>query len=178
MDSKEPTTQSDPAASAQSSNSSSEVTTNLNLDAQSTPNSSSAPADKVPMPKRLIALLIFLVVISISGLMAKQGVLFCILTLFMVLAIIGKQKAGLIMLRVYTGLQLVVVSILPLALYDPDNMVASGPSSFAIGSFKTQLPDWLVFAMLILLAMVQVWIAFNRKVGQYFNREFNLNIMR
>ncbi|WP_299802245.1 hypothetical protein [uncultured Shewanella sp.] len=130
------------------------------------------------MPKRLIALLIFFVAISVSGLIAKQGVLFCILTLFMVLAIIGKQKAGLIMLRVYTGLQLVIVSIMPLVLYDPDNMVASGPSNFAIGSFKAQLPDWLVFGILILLAIVQVWIAFNRKVGQYFNREFNLNIMR
>ncbi|MCG9731945.1 hypothetical protein L1D44_19340 [Shewanella sp. Isolate13] len=130
------------------------------------------------MPKRLIALLSFFVLISVSGLLAKQGVLFCILTLFMVVAIIGKQKAGLIMLRVYTSLQLAIVSVLPIVLYDPENLAASGPSSFAIGSFKTQLPDWLVFAILILLAIVQVWIAFNRKVGRYFNREVNLNIMR
>ncbi|MCL1110685.1 hypothetical protein L2719_14145 [Shewanella schlegeliana] len=133
---------------------------------------------KVSMPKRLIALLVFFVVISISGLIAKQGVLFSILTLFMVLAIIGKQKAGLIMLRVYTLLQLAIVSVLPLVLYDPENLAASGPSSFAIGSFKTQLPDWIVFAILILLAIVQVWLAFNRKVGSYFDREVNLNIMR
>ncbi|MGS0825329.1 hypothetical protein ACVBIO_05905 [Shewanella sp. 0m-8] len=135
-------------------------------------------ATKVAMPKRLIALLIFFVMISVSGLIAKQGVLFCILTLFIVLAIIGKQKAGLIMLRVYTSLQLAVVSILPLVLYDPDNLAASGPSSFAIGSFKAQLPDWLIFGILILLAIVQVWIAFTTKVGRYFNREMNLNIMR
>ena len=130
------------------------------------------------MPKRLIALLAFLVVISVSGLIAKQGVLFCILTLFMVLAIIGKQKAGLIMLRVYTSLQLIVVSVLPLLVYDPDNLAASGPSSFAIGSFKAQLPDWFVFGVLILFAILQVWIAFTPKVGRYFNREMNLNIMR
>ncbi|MGS0681347.1 hypothetical protein ACVBIL_09320 [Shewanella sp. 125m-7] len=132
----------------------------------------------IAMPKRLIALLIFLVVISVSGLLAKQGVLFCILTLFMVLAIIGKQKAGLIMLRVYTALQLIVVSILPLVLYDPDNLAVSEASSFAIGSVKANIPDWIVFSFLILLAIVQVWIAFTRKVGHYFNRELNLNIMR
>lgn len=130
------------------------------------------------MPKRLIVLLVFLVIISVSGLLAQQGVLFCILTLFMVLAIIGRQKAALIMLRVYTSLQLVIVSLLPLVLYDPKNLAASGPSSFSIGSFHAQVPDWIVFSILILLAIVQVWIAFNRKVRQYFNREINLNIMR
>ncbi|MEZ9821621.1 hypothetical protein AB4238_13505 [Shewanella sp. 10N.286.45.A1] len=130
------------------------------------------------MPKRLIALLAFLVIISVSGLLAKQGVLFCILTLFMVLAIIGRQKAALIMLRVYTSLQLAIVSILPVVLYDPENLAASGPSSFAIGSFKAQVPDWIIFSILIVLAIVQVWIAFNRKVSLYFNREVNLNIMR
>ncbi|MFT5788492.1 MAG: hypothetical protein ACI8SJ_000595 [Shewanella sp.] len=129
---------------------------------------------KVGMPKRLVALLVFLVLISIIGLVMKQGVLFCILTLFMVLAIIGKQKAGLIMLRVYTSLQLAIVSMLPLVLYDPENLA----SSFAIGSFKAHVPDWMIFSILILLAIVQVWIAFTRKVGQYFNREVNLNIMR
>ncbi|QQX82464.1 hypothetical protein JK628_05910 [Shewanella sp. KX20019] len=130
------------------------------------------------MPKRLIALLVFLLLISVSGLIAQQGVLFCILTLFMLVAIIGKQKAGLIMLRVYTSLQLAIVSMLPLVLYDPENLAASGPSSFAIGSFKANVPDWIIFSILILLAIIQVWIAFTRKVGQYFNREVNLNIMR
>ncbi|MEZ9594566.1 hypothetical protein AB4298_07975 [Shewanella sp. 10N.261.52.F9] len=135
-------------------------------------------AEKINMPKRLIALLIFLVAISISGLMAKQGVLFCILTLFMVLAIIGKQKAGLLMLRVYTSLQLAIASALPIVLQDPDNMVPAEPSSYGIGSFSMQLPDWFVFAVLIILSFVQVWIAFTPKVSRYFSRALNLNIMR
>ncbi|PKG56658.1 hypothetical protein [Shewanella sp. GutDb-MelDb] len=138
------------------------------------PVTASNTLSKVNPPKRLIALLVFLVLISVTGLIMKQGVLFCILTLFMVLAIIGKQKAGLIMLRVYTSLQLAIVSMLPLVLYDPENLA----SSFAIGSFNAQVPDWIIFSILILLAIVQVWIAFTRKVGQYFNREVNLNIMR
>ncbi|WP_051435503.1 hypothetical protein [Shewanella fidelis] len=130
------------------------------------------------MPKRLMLLLVFLVMISISGLMAKQGVLFCILTLFMVLAIIGKQKAGLLMLRVYTSLQLIIASALPIMLQDPDNMVPSEPSSYGIGSFSIQLPDWVVFGLLIIISLVQVWIAFTPKVIRYFSRALNLNIMR
>ncbi|MDR8524824.1 hypothetical protein OS136_05615 [Shewanella fidelis] len=132
----------------------------------------------VKMPKRLMLLLVFLVMISISGLMAKQGVLFCILTLFMVLAIIGKQKAGLLMLRVYTSLQLIIASALPIMLQDPDNMVPSEPSSYGIGSFSIQLPDWVVFGLLIIISLVQVWIAFTPKVSRYFSRALNLNIMR
>lgn len=147
------------------------------METNNTANNTAAPT-KVNMPKRLIALLAFLIIISVSGLLAKQGVLFSILTLFMVLAIIGRQKAALIMLRVYTSLQLAIVSMLPVVLYDPENLAASGPSSFAIGSFKAQVPDWIIFSILILLAIVQVWIAFNRKVSLYFNREVNLNIMR
>ncbi len=147
------------------------------METNNTANNTAAPT-KVNMPKRLIALLAFLVIISVSGLLAKQGALFCILTLFMVLALIGRQKAALIMLRVYTSLQLAIVSILPVVLYDPENLAASGPSSFAIGSFKAQVPDWIIFSILIVLAIVQVWIAFNRKVSLYFNREVNLNIMR
>ncbi|GIU41865.1 membrane protein [Shewanella sairae] len=147
-------------------------------DTKATNSTANPQAEKINMPKRLIALLVFLVVISISGLMAKQGVLFCILTLFMVLAIIGKQKAGLIMLRVYTSLQLAIASALPIMLHDPDNMVPSEPSSYGIGSFSMQLPDWLVFAVLIILSFVQVWIAFTPKVSRYFSRALNLNIMR
>lgn len=166
MDSEKPV---NPAKSAPSNTLQDSKATNSTVDAQ---------VEKINMPKRLIALLIFLVVVSISGLMAKQGVLFCILTLFMVLAIIGKQKAGLLMLRVYTSLQLIIASAMPLVLHDPDNMVPSEPSSYAIGSFSMQLPDWLVFGVLILISFVQVWIAFTPKVSHYFSRAINLNIMR
>lgn len=43
------------------------------------------PLAKARLPKRLIALLLLYVAASVSGLIAKQGVLFCLLTLLMVL---------------------------------------------------------------------------------------------
>lgn len=131
---------------------------------------------KQAMPKRLIALLLFLAVASISGLIANQGVLFCVLTLFIVVAVAGKQKTGLLMLRLYTVLQLMLVSMLPVMLHDPDNL-ASGPSSFDLGAWQGKLPDWLVFSVLIIIAVVQVWIAFTPKVSAYCSTKVNMNIM-
>ncbi|GIU21615.1 membrane protein [Shewanella colwelliana] len=129
------------------------------------------------LPKRLILLLLFLAIASISGIVAKQGVLFCILTLFMVIAVLGRQKAGLYMLRGYTIIQLGLVSLLPVILYDPDNLVA-GPSTFRLGDWEGKLPDYLVFGLLIALSVVQVWVAFNAKVKAYCHVKTNMNIMR
>ncbi|WOT04370.1 hypothetical protein [Shewanella youngdeokensis] len=146
------------------------------MDTNSAVTPKSSP-DPISMPKRLIALLVILVLMSLTGLMVSQGVLFCILTLFMVLAIIGKQKAGLIMLRVYTALQWVIASMLPLALYNPDNS-ASALATLTQGSLAEGIPDWILFGVLLAIATIEVIIAFTRKVSRYFNREVNLNIMR
>lgn len=140
------------------------------------------PADhnataKTKLPKRLLALLLFLSIASISGLLAKQGVLFCILTLLMVVAVFGRQKAGLYMLRGYTVVQLGLVCLLPVILYDPGNLVA-GPSTFQFGAWEGQIPDYIVFSLLILLSILQVWIAFSPKVKAYCHIKTNMNIMR
>ncbi len=132
---------------------------------------------KAKLPKRLLALLLVLTLASISGLMAEQGVLFCMLTLLMVIAVLGRQKAGLYMLRGYTIIQLGLVSLLPVILYDPDNLVA-GPSTFHLGDWQGKLPDWLVFTVLILLAVLQVWIAFTPKVKAYCHIKNSMNIMK
>ncbi|MCG9723406.1 hypothetical protein [Shewanella sp. Isolate7] len=132
---------------------------------------------KARLPKRLLAMLLLLTLASVSGLMAKQGVLFCMLTLLMVIAVLGRQKAGLYMLRGYTIIQLALVSLLPVILYDPDNLVA-GPSTFHLGDWQGKLPDWLVFTVLILLALVQVWIAFTPKVKAYCHIKNSMNIMK
>ncbi|QYK00686.1 hypothetical protein [Shewanella psychrotolerans] len=148
--------------------------------------SSSIPSDnqadhnatvKTKLPKRLLALLLFLSIASISGIVAKQGVLFCILTLLMVVAVLGRQKAGLYMLRGYTVVQLGLVSLLPVILYDPDNLLVS-PSTFQIGEWQGQIPDYIVFSVLILLSILQVWIAFTPKVKAYCYIKTNMNIMR
>jgi hypothetical protein len=95
----------------------------------------------------------------------------------MVLAVLGRQKAGLYMLRGYTVIQLLLVSLLPMILYDPGNLLA-GPSTFQLGEWQGKVPDYLVFSLLILLSIVQVWIAFTAKVKAYCHIKTNMNIMR
>ncbi|GIU08746.1 hypothetical protein [Shewanella morhuae] len=128
------------------------------------------------LPKRLIALLLVYTAASISGLVAKQGVLFCLLTLFMVIAIIGRQKAALIMLRGYTLVQLGLISMLPVFMYDPDNLIV-GPTTVYLGEWQSKLPDYVIFIALIVLSLLQVWIAFDKKLKAWFKPKLNLNIM-
>ena len=128
------------------------------------------------LPKRLIALLLVYTAASISGLVAKQGVLFCLLTLFMVIAIIGRQKAALIMLRGYTLVQLGLISMLPVIMYDPDNLIV-GPTTVYLGEWQSKLPDYVIFIALIVLSLLQVWIAFDKKLKAWFKPKLNLNIM-
>lgn len=139
-----------------------------------TPEANAAMSQR--LPKRLIALLLVYVVASVSGLIAKQGVLFCLLTLLMVIAIIGRQKAGLIMLRGYTVVQLGLISMLPVIMYDPDNLVV-GPTTVYLGEWQGKLPDYVIFIALIVLSLLQVWLAFDKKVKAWFKPKLNLNIM-
>lgn len=140
------------------------------------PTSEASTALGQHFPKRLIALLLVYVVASVSGLIAKQGVLFCLLTLLMVIAIIGRQKAGLIMLRGYTVVQLGLISMLPVIMYDPGNLVV-GPTTVYLGEWQGKLPDYVIFIALIVLSLLQVWIAFDKKVKAWFKPKLNLNIM-
>ncbi|PKH28081.1 hypothetical protein [Shewanella sp. ALD9] len=136
---------------------------------------------KPRLPKRLITLMVIYTLSSVSGLMAASSLselsaMLCILTLMMVLAIIGRQKAGLYLLRVYCLLQLLLYSLLPIIMYDPDNLVA-GPTTFDFGLFQAVVPDWLIYSVLITLGIIQVWISFNAKVKAWFKPRMNLNIM-
>ncbi|MGL5047029.1 MAG: hypothetical protein ACRC6S_05590 [Shewanella sp.] len=140
----------------------------------STPKVSTAMSPR--LPKRLMALLLVYVVISVSGLVAKQGVLLCLLTLLIVIAIIGRQKAGLIMLRGYTVVLLGWISIVPVLIYDPDNLVA-GPTTVHLGEWQITLPDYVIFIVLIGLSLLQVWVAFDKQVKAWFKPKLNLNIM-
>lgn len=142
----------------------------------SLPTPAVTPATHPRLPKRLIVLLLLYVAASVSGLIAKQGVLFCLLTLFMVLGILGRQKAGLIMLRGYTLVQLALVSMLPVILYDPDNLVV-GPTTVHLGEWQGKFPDYVIFIVLIILSLLQVWVAFDKKVKVWFKPKLNLNIM-
>ena len=133
-------------------------------------------AEKVVFPKRLIALMAIYVITSVSGLMAQQGVLLCVLTLMLVLGVAGRQEAALYMLRAYAILQLALYSVLPVIMYDPDNIVA-GPTTVDFGFMQMVLPDWVIFSVLIALALVQVWISFNKAVFKWFKPRMNFNII-
>lgn len=151
--------------------------TETDTDVLPTTNSVGLAQHKTKLPKRLAALCLFFTVASISGIIAKQGVLFCILTLLMVVAILGRQRTAMYMLQGYTVIQLGLISMLPVILYDPDNLVVGNPSLFKLGGFEGKVPDYFIFAILILLSILQVWIAFTPKVRAYFNSKINLNIM-
>ncbi|QFU25208.1 hypothetical protein FM038_005510 [Shewanella eurypsychrophilus] len=132
---------------------------------------------KQPLPKRLAALCAFFAIASFSGIYAQQGELFCILTLIMVVAILGRQRTAMFFLQGYTVLQLALVSMLPVLLHDPDNLLVGKPSTFQLGELQAKVPDFVIFGIIILLAIVQVWIAFTPKVKAYFNTKINMNIM-
>jgi len=129
------------------------------------------------MPKRLLALSLLYAVAAISGLLAKQGVTFCILTLLMVLAILARQRAGLWFLRGYTLVQLAIVSLMPFIL-DQGTNVATGPNSLNIGGMELKLSDYAIFAILIALSMVQVWLAFTARVASWFKQSQSFNLMQ
>ncbi|ABL99051.1 hypothetical protein SHAM105786_07955 [Shewanella amazonensis] len=129
-----------------------------------------------PMPKRLIALMLLYTAAAVSGIVAKQGVIFCLLTLLMVVAVFARQRAGLWFLRGYTVLQLAMVSLLPFILDQGDD-VATGPNTLNLAGMPFEASDYAIFAVLIGLCMVQVWLVFTPKVGKFFNRAQNFNLM-
>ena len=133
------------------------------------------------LPKRLMGLMLVYTLLSISGLISTQSLselssMLCILTLLMVVAIMGKQKAALYLLRVYCLLQLMIYSMLPIIMYDPDNLDTS-PTTMDFGVFQTVVPDWLLYGVLIAVGMLQVWISFNAKVKMWFKSRINFNII-
>ena len=141
----------------------------------------SPPKTSTRLPKRLIALMLIYVIASVSGLMSatdesKFGPMFCILTLLMVLGIMARQKAALYLLRVYSVLQLALYSMLPIIMYDPDNLVA-GPTTFDFGIMQAVVPDWVIFSVLITMGMLQTWISFNKAVFAWFKSRFSMNIL-
>lgn len=125
------------------------------------------------LPKRLIALLLMLTIAAAAGLFVQQGILFCALILLMVIAILGRQRAGLYLLRGYTIAQLGIVSLLPMNLFTSDDV-----TTLSEVIHLSSLPSYLLLAGLILLAIVQVWLAFNGKVSTYCHIKNNMNIMR
>ncbi len=125
------------------------------------------------LPKRLAILLLLLTLAAISGLVAQQGVLLCALVLLMVIAVLGRQRAGLYLFRGYSIVQLGLISLLPINLFSANDLAA-----LASVINLDKLPDYLLLTGLILFAVVQVWVAFSNKVSAYCHIKNSMNIMR
>jgi len=138
---------------------------------------SQTATESYAIPKRLLLLMLLYIAAAVSGLIAGQGVIFCLLTLIMVLAVLARHQAGLWALRLYTLVQLALVSFLPYIL-DQGDSVATGPNSLKITGFELKVPDWAIFSFLIGFCMLQVWIAFTPKVKAFFKRKMNFNLMQ
>ena len=139
------------------------------------------PPKATKLPKRLAGLMLVYTLASISGLMAAKNIsdlggMLCLLSLLMVIAIMGRQKAALYMLRGYSVLQLAFYSFLPVIMYDPDNLVA-GPTTVDFGLFQAVVSDWIIFSVLIMIGVTQVWIGCSANVKAWFKPKVNMNIL-
>lgn len=157
------------------------VQTNTLPDADALSATSSMQPAKPTLPKRLTALMLIYAAASFSGLMSAGSVsdlssMLCMLTLLMVIAVFGRQKAALYMLRGYSVLQLAFYSCLPAIMYDPENLVA-GPTTVDFGLFQAVVSDWIIFSVLIFMGALQVWISFDSKVKAWFKPRQSMNIM-
>lgn len=139
-------------------------------------NTSSSEQQAQRLPKRLAALMAIYAITSGVGLWLDNKNLFCVLTLMMVLAVIGRQKAGLFMLRGYTVIQLALVCLLPVLLQMSDKL-ADMLTKLKLGGFEFNPESYLQLFILLMISGLQVWIAFTPKVRAYFNRKMNMNIM-
>ncbi|WP_299492331.1 hypothetical protein [uncultured Shewanella sp.] len=129
-----------------------------------------------PLPKRLLLLLILTALPAIIGLQFQQGILIAILLLLIILASVGRQKAGLIMLRLYSCIVLLLLSCLPILHYQGshiDSIIAPFPAMMG----QSKLFYLLLWIACAIIAIVQVYLAFSQKVSAYFKQQINLNIM-
>lgn len=120
--------------------------------------------------------MVFYAIGSGIGLWLDNKNLFFVLTLMMVLAVLGRQKTGLFMLRGYTVIQLALVCLLPVLIQMSDKL-ANMLSQLQLGGIEFNPGSYLQLFVLLLLSGLQVWIAFAPKVKAYFNRKMNMNIM-
>ncbi|WP_299009689.1 hypothetical protein [uncultured Shewanella sp.] len=129
-----------------------------------------------PLPKRLLLLLILIALPTIIGFQFQQGILIAILLLLIILASIGRQKAGLIMLRLYSAIVLLTLSCLPILHFQGTNIGAFLPN-MPLLSGHSPLFYLLLWIGSSIIAILQVYLAFSQKVSAYFKQQINLNII-
>ncbi|MCL2913441.1 hypothetical protein L2725_06515 [Shewanella corallii] len=136
-----------------------------------------AHSEATGMPRRLIATLVCLSLLAVLGLIQGWLPMFNILLLLLVLGCLGKQKAGLMMLRLLgmTGLTLFITGPV-IMLQLPDNPTGINPAIDAVMA----LPDSAVYALAAagtLFSGLTLWVAFSDRVSRFFSSPMRFNIL-
>lgn len=129
-----------------------------------------------PLPKRLLLLLVLIALPAIIGFQFQQGILIAILLLLIILASLGRQKAGLIMLRLYSCMILLSLSCLPILHFQGSRIDALLPDIPLLADHSS-LFYLLLWIGSSIIAILQVYLAFSQKVSAYFVQKINLNII-
>ena len=129
------------------------------------------------MPKRLLILVCAYLLLALSLFIFKVGVIAGVLLVILAVAMIGKQKAALNMLRAFAILQGVTLSLLPFVISQQNESISQLlklPSSIALS------PDYDLVVIFIASALcaLQIWLSFTKKLTQWFSVETNMNIMK
>lgn len=129
------------------------------------------------MPKRLIVLIFVYIMLAIALFITQTGVIAGVLLIVLSIAMIGKQKAALNMLRAFSILQGLTLSVLPFVLSQQLESISQ----------LLQLPSDLMFSknwdfafisIASALCAIQIWLGFNKKVISWFSIDNNMNIMK
>lgn len=129
------------------------------------------------MPKRLLFLISIYLITAISLFVLKIGVIAGVLLIILAIAMIGKQKAALNMLRAFAILQGITLSLFPFILSQDSESISQLlklPPSIAFNSSY----DVLAISIASVFCALQLWFSFSKKVINWFTVNTNMNIMR
>ncbi|MBM7071028.1 hypothetical protein JQC92_03095 [Shewanella sp. 202IG2-18] len=132
---------------------------------------------KLKMPKRLLFLISIYLITAISLFVLKIGVIAGVLLIILTVAMIGKQKAALNMLRAFAILQGITLSLFPFILSQDSESISQLlklPPSIAFNSSY----DVLAISIASVFCALQLWFSFSKKVINWFTVNTNMNIMR
>lgn len=133
-------------------------------------------SDTNKLPKRLLILAIIYFVIAVAGLAMSSSILLWLLLALINIAVLGKQKAGLMMLKALGVAQLLLVSFVSLIWLNPSSLQQE--PWFEILQQQTWLHQPLLLVAIIALAIATLWVSFSHNVSHYCQPNINLNIMQ
>ncbi|MGB0895125.1 MAG: hypothetical protein ACPGUD_12025 [Parashewanella sp.] len=129
------------------------------------------------MPNQLIVLIISYAVIAIAALLNQIAIIATLLLLLLCFAIVGKQKSALIMLRAFTVLQGISLSLIPFALNQSGESLSQLLQLPSELSFPSSYDIWIIVCLSI-YCLIQLWISFIPSTAKWFTVKNNMNLMQ